>query len=99
RLAGKLGIAPEAVDFSASLAGLGVDSLRSLELAYEIEHRFGRALTPSDLLAAESLSEIVALLEARSVRQTGEGFDVPEQEDCPLSAGQPARWCAPRLAP
>jgi amino acid adenylation domain-containing protein/non-ribosomal peptide synthase protein (TIGR01720 family) len=100
RLAAKLGVAQASLDFAGSLARHGLDSLRSLELAHEIEQRFGAGLTVVDLLSADSLAQIVARIEAASPR-SGAGAGVAEEEprECPLSAGQQALWFLHELAP
>jgi amino acid adenylation domain-containing protein/non-ribosomal peptide synthase protein (TIGR01720 family) len=100
RLASKLGVARASLDFDGSLARHGLDSLRSLELAHEIEQRFGAGLTVVDLLSADSLAQIVARIEAASPR-SGAGAGVVEEEsrECPLSAGQQALWFLHELAP
>ncbi len=99
RLARKLGIPAESVDFGASLARLGLDSLRSTELAYEIGRRFGAALTTADLLSAESVSEIAAMLEAQGAPRAPEAPAGTDPEESPLSRGQQAIWFLQELAP
>ena len=100
RLTSKLGVPPGSLRFDQPLAALGFDSLRSLELAHEIQQRFGATLPAADLLAAASLSEIAARVEAESASACGApGGVCSEPEECPLSAGQQAIWFLQELAP
>jgi len=100
RLASKLGVAQASLDFDASLARHGLDSLRTLELAHEIEQRFAAGLTVFELLSADSLAQIVDRIEAAAPHPVaGAGVVEEEPRECPLSAGQQALWFLHELAP
>ena len=62
------------IDPTANLGDLGMDSLQGTEFAREIGDRLRRTVSPSILVAAETLDEVVALLEAECVSTE----DVPE---------------------
>jgi amino acid adenylation domain-containing protein/non-ribosomal peptide synthase protein (TIGR01720 family) len=100
RVASQLGVSAASIDLHKPLAGLGLDSLRSLELAHEIGERFGVAISAVDLLSAGGLSEIIGRIESRSStpapadRAAGD-----EREESPLSVGQQAIWFLQELSP
>src|SRR6185436_12252010 len=58
RVATRLGVAPGSIALDQPLARHGLDSLRSMELAHEIEQTFGVVLGAADLLSAASIAEI-----------------------------------------
>jgi hypothetical protein len=62
------------IDPTANLGDLGMDSLQGTEFAREVGDRLRRTVSPSILVAAETLDEVVALLEAECVSTE----DVPE---------------------
>ncbi|MFN8178108.1 MAG: non-ribosomal peptide synthase/polyketide synthase [bacterium] len=114
RVAAKLGVALDSIELDRPLAAFGLDSLRSTELAHEIERRWGVSVPAADLLAIPSLAELVQRIEqaarspaerrqetaASSIASATAGADgANEIEECPLSAGQLALRFLHELAP
>lgn len=112
RVAAKLGVAAATIDPEAAPAAHGLDSLRAIELAHEIDGRFGVAMTAVDLLASPSLASIASRIDAAAARDARGGGgggsvedtapgpgSVAEPDECALSAGQRALWFLHELAP
>jgi amino acid adenylation domain-containing protein len=89
------------------LAGLGLDSLRILELQQRIETDLGASLALADLFAAPSLGALAErVVESWDEEPARRGLVAPNLEaagetvgDRPLSHGQKALWFVDRLAP
>ncbi|HLL85372.1 MAG TPA: amino acid adenylation domain-containing protein, partial [Longimicrobium sp.] len=99
-LARAAGVPAAEVDLSCPLAELGLDSIRTAELAFRLELELGVVLSPVELLDGRS---VAALVEAAAGR-VGEGERAPspsaeEVGDAPVTAGQRALWFLQRLAP
>jgi acyl carrier protein len=60
-----VGVATELADGQRLVEDLGLDSLRLLTLAFEVENRFRIALTPADEAAITSVGDLVAAIEAK----------------------------------
>ncbi|HEX9801312.1 MAG TPA: acyl carrier protein [Thermoanaerobaculia bacterium] len=74
-LAGVAQVAREHVGFDGALGeeqrlleDLGLDSLRLVVLAAEVENRFRVALTPEDDAAVRTVGDLVTLVEAKLAR-------------------------------
>ena len=50
------------------LSTLNIDSLSAMQLCIELENEFGWSITPEELIAFESLGELVRALEAHVAR-------------------------------
>ncbi|MGH9867322.1 MAG: non-ribosomal peptide synthase/polyketide synthase, partial [Candidatus Polarisedimenticolia bacterium] len=101
RIAAKLGVEAGSIALDQPLARHGLDSLRSVELAHEIEEAFGASLSAVELMEAASLAEIAGRLAEPAPAPAGAPAAARDEEppECPLSAGQRALWFLHHLAP
>ena len=98
RIAAAVGARPEAIALDDSLVSLGLDSLRSIELAHEIESILGVAIGSVELLTDVTLYELGhRLSNSQAHKKAPTKREFPES--CPLSAGQEALWFLHQLAP
>ena len=101
--AAALRIPPAAVDPTAPLAALGIDSVTAIELKHAIESRAGVAVPLADLLEGASLRDLAGKI-AAGAAEPKEGARpplVPAERDAPhhpLSHGQRAMWFLSRVA-
>jgi amino acid adenylation domain-containing protein len=86
-----------------ALTGLGLDSLAAIELAREVEERFGAAPAPADLLdgatVADLRARLLAALEAGPAPSREQRPAASEASEFPLGSGQRGLWFLERLAP
>jgi amino acid adenylation domain-containing protein len=95
-LARALGVSAAHVSPERPLGELGLDSLMSVELAHEVEERFGVVLPVSAFLGETTLLELARQIESRPERP------VPQRSalcEGPLSRGQAALWLFQQLHP
>lgn len=91
-----------APDLRRSLAALGCDSMRALELSHRFESQLGVSVPPPLFMADGGIEAIAAHLEAAlSAGPPPEPARAPATTDGdhPLSAGQEALWFLQQLAP
>jgi acyl carrier protein len=62
-------IDPEDVDAGGTLADAGVDSLMAMEIAVEVERRYGLSFTVEELKGITTFGSLVALTQARLTEQ------------------------------
>jgi acyl carrier protein len=62
-------IDPGSVDSSGTLADAGVDSLMAMEIAVDVERRYGLSFTVEELKAITTFGSLVALTRARLAEQ------------------------------
>ena len=62
-------IDPGSVDLSGTLADAGVDSLMAMEIAVDVERRYGLSFTVEELKAITTFGSLVALTQARLAEQ------------------------------
>ncbi|MFJ4190551.1 amino acid adenylation domain-containing protein [Kitasatospora sp. NPDC089509] len=93
-VAAACGLAPIAVDTSAPLLSLGVDSLAVVDIQQAIGRELGVPVTVPQLADAGSLTELAALLGSLLA-----GDADAEPVDGPLSYGQRALWFLQQLEP
>ncbi|MFF2073335.1 amino acid adenylation domain-containing protein [Kitasatospora sp. NPDC058162] len=91
------GLAPAAVDTSAPLLSLGVDSLAVVDIQQAIGQRLGVPVTVPQLADAGSLTQLAALLGSLLAGEAGDAGAEPV--DGPLSYGQRALWFLQQLEP
>ncbi len=99
RLAARVGVRPESIDETTSLAALGLDSLRSLEVSHEVERRYGATVAAGELLEGITLTELAERV--REARRRGGRPSEPaagRPGPQPLSAGQRALWLLDEVA-
>ncbi len=102
RLAAVVGSDPGRIDPEQPLTALGLDSLRAVELASEVEERLGIGPSQARLLAGATLQEVTEELLAalNSGRERIAPAAAAEQaEDRPLSRGQRALWLFEQFHP
>ncbi len=101
RLAAKLRIPVDLLEPDRPLAAFGLDSLRSMELAHELERAWGVELASTELLSAGSLAALLDRVEELSSSSPGTTADpeIEVQEECELSIGQQALHSLHELAP
>ena len=56
---------PDSIDASGTLADAGVDSLMSMEIAVDVERRYGLSFTIEELKTITTFGSLVALTRAR----------------------------------
>lgn len=62
-------IDPGSIDVSGTLADAGVDSLMAMEIAVDVERRYGLTFTVEELKAITTFGSLVALTQARLAEQ------------------------------
>jgi acyl carrier protein len=62
-------IDPGSVDLSGTLADAGVDSLMAMEIAVDVERRYGLSFTVEELKGITTFGSLVALAQARLTEQ------------------------------
>jgi acyl carrier protein len=62
-------IDPGSVDLSGTLADAGVDSLMAMEIAVDVERRYGLSFTVEELKRITTFGSLVALTRARLAEQ------------------------------
>ena len=62
-------IDPGAVDLRGTLADAGVDSLMAMEIAVDVERRYGLSFTVEELKGITTFGSLVALTQARLTEQ------------------------------
>ena len=62
-------IDPGSVDLSGTLADAGVDSLMAMEIAVDVERRYGLSFTVEELKSITTFGSLVALTQARLTDQ------------------------------
>jgi acyl carrier protein len=62
-------IDPGSVDRSGTLADAGVDSLMAMEIAVDVERRYGLSFTVEELKGITTFGSLVALTQARLTEQ------------------------------
>jgi len=62
-------IDPGSIDVSGTLADAGVDSLMAMEIAVDVERRYGLTFTVEELKAITTFGSLVALTRARLAEQ------------------------------
>jgi acyl carrier protein len=62
-------IDPGSVDLGGTLADAGVDSLMAIEIAVEVERRYGLSFTIEELKEITTFGSLVALTRARLAEQ------------------------------
>jgi acyl carrier protein len=62
-------IDPGSVDLSGTLADAGVDSLMAMEIAVDVERRYGLSFTVEELKGITTFGSLVALTQARLTEQ------------------------------
>ncbi|MCP4663471.1 MAG: amino acid adenylation domain-containing protein, partial [bacterium] len=101
RLAQVVGSAPQGLDPDRPLTALGLDSLRAVELASELEEQLGAGPSQARLLEGATLREVAA--EVLAALESGAKRIAPAPaavaEDHPLSRGQRALWFLEQLHP
>lgn len=83
-------------DYAQSLAGLGVDSLQMMQIAARLRPLLGTGVSLGAILAAKSVSDILALAE---LDRSDEAVDVPTAEPDVLSSIQQRLWYLAQLEP
>ncbi|MGZ8181071.1 MAG: amino acid adenylation domain-containing protein [Methylobacter sp.] len=93
------GLAVEAVDITQSLTGLGMDSLKAVELKYFIDELLAIDLPVMHLLGNQSLGECAeqALKLAETAQAQIAPAPVKDDGEQPLSYGQQALWTVNRI--
>ena len=64
-------IDPDSIDASGTLADAGVDSLMSMEIAVDVERRYGLSFTIEELKTITTFGSLVALTRARLADREG----------------------------
>ena len=64
-------VAPDSIDASGTLADAGVDSLMSMEIAVDVERRYGLSFTIEELKTITTFGSLVALTRARLADREG----------------------------
>jgi amino acid adenylation domain-containing protein len=98
-LARKLGISRSLIDPGKALETFGLDSLLSVQIAMEVEGRFGVALPPATFLDTLSLEDVAFRLASARSSQADEAAAIRETDEFTLSQGQQALWFLQQLAP
>jgi acyl carrier protein len=62
---------PDSIDASGTLADAGVDSLMSMEIAVDVERRYGLSFTVEELKTITTFGSLVALTRARLADREG----------------------------
>ncbi|HZG35866.1 MAG TPA: acyl carrier protein [Gaiellaceae bacterium] len=62
---------PDSIDASGTLADAGVDSLMSMEIAVDVERRYGLSFTIEELKTITTFGSLVALTRARLADREG----------------------------
>ena len=62
-------IDPGSIDLSGTLADAGVDSLMAMEIAVDVERRYGLSFTVEELKGITTFGSLVALTRARLAEQ------------------------------
>ncbi len=101
RLAAVVESTPEKLDPEQPLTALGLDSLRAVELASEVEDRLGAGPSQARLLAGATLREVAAevLTAIESGTERSPIPPAPQANRHPLSAGQRSLWLVEELNP
>jgi acyl carrier protein len=60
---------PSSIDLSGTLADAGVDSLMAMEIAVDVERRYGLSFTVEELKGITTFGSLVALTQARLTEQ------------------------------
>ncbi len=103
-LAGVLHIAPAQLDARRPLSALGLDSLASIELQYQLETSLGVVVPMADFLQEQTVAQLAARILAEMVASAQAqpallAAALPTTTDHPLSYGQRALWFIQQLAP
>lgn len=98
-LARKLGISRSLIDSGKPLETLGLDSLLSVQIAMEVEGRFGVVLPPATFLDTLRIEDVASRLAAARSPQAEEAVAIRDTDEFPLSQGQQALWFLQQLAP
>ncbi|PYP82258.1 MAG: hypothetical protein DMG65_26685 [Candidatus Angelobacter sp. Gp1-AA117] len=98
-LARKLGIAGSLIDPARPLETLGLDSLLSVQIAMEVEGRFGVVLPAATFLDTLSIEDVASRLSSARSTQAEETVAICDSDEFPLSQGQQALWFLQQLAP
>lgn len=97
-IARKLGVAKSHIDPRLPLETFGLDSLLSIQIAMEVEGRFGAVLPPATFLESLSIQEAALRLGSVAGEKPEPGATF-ESREFPLSQGQRALWFLQQLAP
>ena len=62
-------IDPGSIDLGGTLADAGVDSLMAMEIAVDVERRYGLSFTVEELKGITTFGSLVALTQARLAEQ------------------------------
>lgn len=94
------GVAVESLDMTQPLTGLGIDSLKAVELKYFIDELSGINFPVAQLLGNHSLAtcaELALQLAKSTQAQITSAAYINEDGEQPLSYGQQALWTANRM--
>ncbi len=95
-----LGLRPEEIDSSAPMSRLGLDSLKSVEVAHALWQTFGAEVRPTQFLKEQPLSSVIdEICLAAGHRATPAAPGTSEGTEWPLSEGQAAMWFLQQLRP
>lgn len=103
RVSGRL---PATLAPSRTLASLGIDSVRAIEIACALERELGIAVSPAELLEADSVEALALALDGRAAEGSGDrsaafAGEAESKEEIlqPASFGQEALFFLQRLTP
>lgn len=102
RIAARVGVPADGIAIDRPLLQFGLDSLTAVDLAHDVQRRFGLQWQPSTFLEADSISALV--LKAKQVLDHQQPQDAPallmaEPGEYPLSFGQQGLWFLHQLSP
>lgn len=102
-LAQKLGVSRPEIALEQPISSYGLDSLSAIELAHNLETKFGISLSMASFLdghtIAELANEALGMLSNQSVLEVGLASSVDTLAETGLSRGQQALWFLHRLRP